>query len=449
MSEWLTVAGTGAPLAVAGAGAAVARVKAPSVYWATVGLPVTVARVSSSYRNVMDACGLTVQPTRLRRLIAKATDCEVLPVPPRRTGMRPTTRGLNFRLRLAPGQEPADVIAVTERLRHAWGVYSVHVVPIRPGVVELRLLGYDVLRRVRMPRRARAEFLRVPVALRDDGSAFVRDFRAIPHELVIGAGQSGKSMFQRNLISRLAPQPVAMVGIDCKLGVEMASFAPRLSALADDPDAALEVLRVLTGMEMPQRFEALREHQRVSSRVPDAEITSDIWGLPPHARPVPVIVFVDEVAELFMVASKEDEKRRDELVQHLIRLAQLSRAVGIYLEVCGQRFGSDLGKGATLLRANLTGRVCHRVNDESSAEMALGDISKAAVLAATHIRPDRPGTAVAGDVSGGWSRIRTPEISLSAATAICRKYADMIPDLPSLAPFRPVTGPVNEYTEAA
>jgi S-DNA-T family DNA segregation ATPase FtsK/SpoIIIE len=35
------------------------------------------------------------------------------------------------------------------------------------------------------------------------------------------------------------------VGIDCKRGVELAPFAPRLSALATDPEQAAELLPVL------------------------------------------------------------------------------------------------------------------------------------------------------------------------------------------------------------
>jgi len=105
--------------------------------------------------------------------------------------------------------------------------------------------------------------------------------------------------------------------------------------------------------------------------------------------------------------------------------------------VCGQRFGAELGKGATMLRAQLTGRVCHRVNDEASAKMALGDIAPEAVGAACAIAPERPGLAVAGDTSGGWSRIRTPYLSLGDAAAICREATDLVPDLPALQPFRP------------
>jgi S-DNA-T family DNA segregation ATPase FtsK/SpoIIIE len=312
----------------------------------------------------------------------------------------------------------------------------VYVSTVKPGVVELRLVGFDVLRNVRMPRKATAELLKVPVALREDATPFVRDYRTIPHQLTLGATLSGKSMYLRHLVTGLARQPVALVGIDCKRGVELAPFASRLSALATDPDEAAELLPVLV-KEMEDRYDLIKARQGIAPSTPDEEITSDIWGLPDGERPVPIVLFVDEVAELFLVATKKDEERRDEMVTQLIRLAQLGRAAGIYLEVCGQRFGAELGKGATMLRAQLTGRVCHRVNDEASAKMALGDIAPEAVFAACAIAPELPGLAVAGDTSGGWSRIRTPYLSLGAAAETCRDTAHVVPDLPALKSFRP------------
>jgi S-DNA-T family DNA segregation ATPase FtsK/SpoIIIE len=248
-------------------------------------------------------------------------------------------------------------------------------------------------------------------------------------------------MYLRHLVTGLARQPVALVGIDCKRGVELAPFAPRLSALATDPDEAAELLPVLV-REMEDRYDLIKARQGIASGTPDEEITSDIWGLPENERPVPVVLFVDEVAELFLIATKKDEERRDEMVTQLIRLAQLGRAAGIYLEVCGQRFGAELGKGATMLRAQLTGRVCHRVNDEASAKMALGDIAPEAMVAACAIASERPGLAVAGDTSGGWSRIRTPYLSLADAAAVCRESAHIAPDVPALTPFRPYIPPV-------
>ncbi|WP_346283825.1 aromatic amino acid lyase [Streptomyces sp. SID6139] len=218
-------------------------------------------------------------------------------------------------------------------------------------------------------------------------------------------------------------------------------------ALATDPDQAAELLPTLV-KEMEDRYDLIKARQGIAPDTPDEEITSDIWGLPEDERPVPVVLFVDEVAELFLVATKKDEERRDEMVTRLIRLAQLGRAAGIYLEVCGQRFGAELGKGATMLRAQLTGRVCHRVNDEASAKMALGDIAPEAVHAACSIAPERPGLAVAGDTSGGWSRIRTPYLSLGDAAETCQESAHMVPDLAALKPFRPDV-PVRPVDAAA
>ncbi|UNS99240.1 plasmid transfer protein [Streptomyces tubbatahanensis] len=426
MSDLTTVTEV-ATLAAGAGGLGYAKARAPRVYWSLVGLPVTWGRFSLTYRSTMEVCGLTVQPSGMRAFMTRnMARREVRPVPAKVRRVSPTSTGLRVSLRLPAGLEPADVAAATERLRHAWGVRSVTVVEARPGVVELRMTGYDVLARVRMPRRRKQSGpMVVPVALREDGTVFCRDFRQVPHALTLGANQSGKSVYQRNLIAGLARLPVGLIGIDCKRGVEQTRYAPRLSALAATPQIASELLDVLVG-EMEERFDLLSAHG-----------VSDVWELPASVRPVPLVVLIDEVAELFLVSAKKDEERRDRMVQHLVRLAQMARAVGIYLEACGQRFGSELGKGATMLRAQLTGRVVHRVNDLQTAEMGLKDIAPDALQAVTRIAPNRPGVAVAGDTSGGWSLIRTPEMSSEEAVAICREFARLTPEPAFLKPFRP------------
>ncbi|GGY69659.1 conjugal transfer protein TraS [Streptomyces omiyaensis] len=428
MTDVATLWEIGLPLAGAAGGLGYARTRAPRVFWSLIGLPITRVRFTMTYHATMDVCGLTVQPSRLRAFMVRniARRPDVQPVPPRIRRVRGTSTGLRVTLRLPAGLEPADVMAASERLRHAWGVHSVNVTVTKPGFVELRMTGYDVLNRVRMPRRRPAGLLVVPVALREDGTAFVRDYLKVPHALTLGANQTGKSMYQRNLIAGLARLPVALVGIDCKRGVEHRGYAPRLSALATTPEEADGLLDALVG-EMEDRFDLLSDRG-----------VADIWALPEEVRPAPVVVLVDEVAELFLTATKKDEERRDRMVTQLIRLGQLARAAGIFLEVCGQRFGSDLGKGATALRAQLTGRTVHRVNDKQTAEMGVGDIAPDAVVTVLTIPPDRPGIAVAGDTSGGWSRIRTPILTAAEAAEICAAHAHLTPYLPALAAHRPV-----------
>ncbi|MFJ8586190.1 FtsK/SpoIIIE domain-containing protein [Streptomyces sp. NPDC093595] len=421
------------------AGLMLLRWQRPAWYWIGFAAPAKLVRIAVTYRSVMEACGLTEPPSRIRLAIAATTNRTATRMVPRLTRFRITANGMVLRIRLRPGQEVRDFETATERLRHSWRAHGVHISALRPGWLQVRIIGYDVLRRVVMPRTAiPAPPLSVPVALRADGRVHVRDFRTIAHELVIGATESGKSVYLRNLFKGLAPQPVALVGIDCKWGVELTPFARRLSALACTPGEASGLLDALV-VEMTHRYALIRSVQRVARDTPLESLTSDVWGLGEDVRPVPVVVFIDEVAELFLTATAADEKRRDHMVSQLVRLAQLGRAAGIYLEVCGQRFGSDLGKGATALRAQLSGRVSHRVNEEATAKMALGDIGPLAMNAATAIRPDQPGTAVVGVSSGSWSLIRSPFTSLDDAVAACNKHAAMTPYLPSLDAFHPDT----------
>ncbi|GGL33927.1 conjugal transfer protein TraS [Streptomyces anthocyanicus] len=413
------------------------RWRRPAWYWLTFGVTFAVVRVLVRYASVMDACGLTVPPSRWHLMLAQMTN---RPAPesraPRILRLRPTHTGLVLRLKLRPGQDAFDVAAASDRLRHSFGMYGVTSRELRSGVVEIRMTGYDVLKRVQMPAKTDTRPMRVPVALREDGSVHYRDYRAVPHGLTLGATESGKSVYQRNLVAGLAPHHVALVGIDCKQGVELFPLARRFSALADNPDTALELLEALVS-HMQDVYQLIRAEQRISVAVPDAEIAADIWDLPEDLRPVPVVVLVDEVAELALFASKEEEKRRDRIITALVRLAQLGRAAGVYLEICGQRFGSELGKGITMLRAQLTGRTAHRVNDETSANMAFGDIAPDAVLAAIQIPAETRGIAIAGDSTGGWHRIRAPHTTLRQAVNVCNKHADRTPELPALAPFRP------------
>ncbi|MFF0508317.1 FtsK/SpoIIIE domain-containing protein [Streptomyces fimicarius] len=431
-----------AALVLIAVGLLVLRRLRPAWFWGLFAAPAKLLRIAVTYRSVMESCGLDEPPSRIRLTIAAATRRTPARMLPRITRVRINANGLVLRIRMRPGQEVRDFETAGERLRHSWRAYAVHMSPLRPGWLQLRVIGYDVLRRVVMPEAGSPELLRVPVALRADGLPHFRDYRAIAHELVMGATESGKSVYLRGLIAGLASQPVALVGIDCKWGVELAPFSRRLSALACTPEEAADLLDALVS-EMTDRYELIRTIQQFAPGTGPEGISSDIWGLPEDLRPVPLVLFVDEVAELFLASTAADEKRRDRMVTQLVRIAQLGRAAGIYLEICGQRFGAELGKGATALRAQLTGRISHRVNDETTAKMALGDISPLAVMAATAIGPDQRGTAIAGDSSGGWSIVRSPLLTLDQAVAACAEHARLTPDLPGLASFRPQSTPVS------
>ncbi len=192
------------------AAAGLLRWRRPAWYWLSFGVTLAIVRVLVRYDSVMDACGLTVPPARWRLALARMTRREVPESrPPRILRLRPTRTGLVLRLKLKPGQDAFDVAAATDRLRHSFGLYGVTSREIRSGVVEVRMTGYDVLKRVQMPAQLETWPMRIPVALREDGSVHYRDYRAVPHGLTLGATESGKSVYQRNLVAGLAPHHVA------------------------------------------------------------------------------------------------------------------------------------------------------------------------------------------------------------------------------------------------
>ncbi len=99
-------------------------------------------------------------------------------------------------------------------------------------------------------------------------------------------------------------------------------------------------------------------HERLSPESPEeAEL------IPDH---LPFIVIVaDEIADLMMTAGKEVE-------QHIIRLAQKSRAVGIHLILATQKPTVDVITG--LIKSNLPARISFQVASRVDSRVVLDEM---------------------------------------------------------------------------
>jgi S-DNA-T family DNA segregation ATPase FtsK/SpoIIIE len=106
-----------------------------------------------------------------------------------------------------------------------------------------------------------------------------------------------------------------------------------------------------------------------------------------------VFVLVDEVAEL--AHDHDADRTADRVLRELLRIVQLVRAMGIHVILCGQRFGSDLGKLVTSIRAQVSGRICLQVNDPQTAEMVLAGLPTEVQKLALSL--NRPGMAIVQD----------------------------------------------------
>jgi hypothetical protein len=430
-------------LAASAAGAWAWRRSSPRSFWLVAVFPLLAVRVYLTWPHVASGCRLSSRRRRWRWTLdavpvagSLARRSAVLAEPRRRVRrveveraprlglLRPAGFGWRVHVRLRDGQVPADYAASAERLAHAWRVHAVRVAASRPGRVTLAAMARDPLATVAVAPET-GELLTVRPGMLENGQPWVIDFRVVPHWLNAGATQSGKSNLANAIIKGLAPQPVALVGFDLKGGVEFTPYAPRLSALATTRAECLTLLDDVAGI-LEERMRLCRERG-----------ARDIWRLPEQERPVPVVVLVDEVAELFLTAGKSEKEDVARTATALLRAAQLGRAFGVYLVVCGQRIGSDLGPGVTALRAQLSGRVCHRVNDPETANMTLGDMDPAALDAARQIAAETPGVAVVAGQDGSWHRARSVLVSEQDAEDAARAWAHLAPswaDLTSPAP---------------
>ncbi|MFJ7151073.1 FtsK/SpoIIIE domain-containing protein [Streptomyces sp. NPDC100445] len=394
----------------------------PVWHWYLIGYPATACRVVFTWRKVAQLNDLAVakRPPRglLGDLVVKGDPLR--PVAPRIAFPRATRMGLTVLVRLHAGQTPTTFLKAADAFVHAWKVHAVRVTSPERGLVLLTATATDPLQRPGLA-SAPAELLSALIGVLESGGAWVMNLRLVPHWLIAGATRSGKSTLLARLITQLAPQSVALVGIDCKGGMELGLFVDRLSALATCRREAVAVLSALV-VDMQDRMSACRS----------AGVRS-IWELPDKIRPVPVVVIVDEIAELYLSdGTRESKAEAEQCSTLLLRIGQLGAALGLHLVVAGQRVGSDLGSGVTALRAQLGGRICHRVNDPGTAEMTLGDLNKDAVAVAQSITAEERGVAVCTGPDGGWSRARSHLTPTEEAVSTARKYAATAPELPAL-----------------
>ena len=187
------------------------------------------------------------------------------------------------------------------------------------------------------------------------------DLAKMPHMLVAGATNSGKSVCLNTIISsiitRATPDEVKFSLIDPKR-VELTLYRdiPHLyHPVVVEPKEAVKVLRGMI-VEMDRRYKKFAERGV-------RNIVSFNEKLGEGEKPLPYIVIViDELADLMMTAAAEFEKL-------ICRLAQLARATGIHLIVATQRPSVNVITG--VIKANIPARVAFAVASQVDSRTIL------------------------------------------------------------------------------
>lgn len=203
--------------------------------------------------------------------------------------------------------------------------------------------------------------------------------REVPHVLVAGFTNAGKSTFLRQVITSLYlhNSKANFSLIDLKGGLEFQLFdrLPRVQVYANVAQAirALE----LACTELDQRIELLK-----SNRCKDIDALNEKPDSPKLSRR---IIVIDEAAEVFLAGDLAGAKEAQTARRMASHIAAQGRAVGIHLIIATQR--PDRSAIAPQTKANLQGRLCFQMADNASS-MTILDSGRATDL------PPIPGRAI-------------------------------------------------------
>ncbi len=297
-----------------------------------------------------------------------------------------------YSVQLAPGTKVAKIQAIATDLARSLSAQNIRIVPTQAGKttvgIEVPNPRKEKVRLKELMTEGHAKKMILPMFLGKDaaGEPLVADLTKMPHMLIAGTTGSGKSVCINSiLISWLytkRPDELKLVLVDPKM-VELSQFAeiPHLMCPVVTEMARATAILEWAVTKMEERYELLREagvRDIVSYNALDAEELYDRFDVEDELerakipKKLPYIVFVvDELADLIMT-NKEVE-------QHIVRVAQKARAVGIHLILATQRPQATVVTG--LIKSNMPCRISFKVSsgmdsrivlDQKGAELLLG-----------------------------------------------------------------------------
>ena len=201
------------------------------------------------------------------------------------------------------------------------------------------------------------------------GNPVVGDLGKMPHLLIAGSTGSGKSVCMNTIICSILfkarPDEVKMLMVDPKM-VELSTYngIPHLMApVITDVKKAAGYLKG-AAKEMENRYELFAAAGARNIQQYNQMCLDDPGDDPEHPRkPLPfIVIFVDELADLMMVAPADVE-------DSICRLAQMARACGMHLVIATQSPRVDVITG--LIKANIPSRIAFAVSSQVDSRVIM------------------------------------------------------------------------------
>jgi len=206
------------------------------------------------------------------------------------------------------------------------------------------------------------------------GKSWIYDIAKMPHLLVAGATNSGKSVCLNTIILSLFyqnnPDDVRLIMVDPKrVELTMYNDIPYLlTPVITDVTKTINALKWCLN-EMDRRLNLLAKYKKKNIQTYNA--AAEAAGSRGPGK-IPFIIFIiDELADLMVVNAKEIE-------QSVIRLTQMARAVGIHLILATQRPSVDVITG--LIKANMPSRIAFAVASGTDSRTILDSLGAEKLL---------------------------------------------------------------------
>ncbi len=313
-----------------------------------------------------------------------------------------------YEIQLEAGLRLQKITALADDLAIALRVPSVRIVAPIPGK---NTVGIEVpnesrqvvrLRDVMEQSEQQIKKQKIPLFLGKDavGGPIVADLATLPHLLIAGRTGTGKSVCLNAIITSILmtrrPDEVRMLMIDPKM-VELSGYArlPHLMHPVVTDMRKAEAILAWAVDKMEERYKLLARagvrHLTSYNQLGQEEL---LERLKPEndaeAQAIPnylpfIVIVADEIADLMMTAGKEVE-------QHIIRLAQKSRAVGIHLILATQKPTVDVITG--LIKSNLPARIAFQVSSKMDSRVVLDAMGADKLLGMGDMLFLKPGTSM-------------------------------------------------------